>query len=276
MTQKQDHRKTPSIYVVSGGAGASGTQVARTALAQFPGLSIPIFVVPHVQTPEQVTEMVERAAAEESTIVHTLVDAGLRHHLTREARSRNVAAIDLMGPLLSRMTHVTGQEPLGQPGLYREIHQEYFDRIEAIEFTVAHDDGQKPEDLGQAEIIVVGPSRVGKTPLSIYLSVQGWRVANIPLIKEVAPPPELAEAPREKIVGLVVDPSQLVAHRLLRQQRLGMGRESSYTNRLQLHEEIEAARAFYKRNAIRVIDMTDKSIEESAEEVIALVRRRTR
>ncbi len=268
-------KKFSSIFVVSGGAGASGAQVARTVLAQFPEVHIPIAVVPYVQHPEQVREVVEHAAADQGTIVHTLVDARLRHALIEEARNRNVAAVDLMGPFLSRIAHITGQAPLGQPGLYREIHQAYFERIEAIEFTVAHDDGKKPEDLAQAEIILVGPSRVGKTPLSIYLSVLGWRVANVPLLKDIPPPNELFKAQRERIVGLIVEPSQLVAHRELRQRRLGTGRKSDYADALQLHAEIEQATTFYKRNAIRSIDVTDKPIEESAEEVIALITRRT-
>ncbi|RPI24425.1 MAG: kinase/pyrophosphorylase [Acidobacteria bacterium] len=263
------------MFVVSGGAGASGAQVARTVLAQFKNAHIPVVVVPYVQKPEQIKQTVEQAAADQGTIVHTLVDGRLRHVLLEEARIKNVAAVDLMGPLLSRITHLTGQEPLGQPGLYREIHQAYFERMDAIEFTVAHDDGKKPEDLAQAEIILVGPSRVGKTPLSMYLSVLGWRVANIPLVKEILPPTELFKAQRERIVGLIVDPSQLVAHRELRQQRLGTGRKSAYSDTLHLHQEIEEARTFYKRNGIRSVDVTDKPIEESAEEVIALVTRRT-
>jgi regulator of PEP synthase PpsR (kinase-PPPase family) len=264
-----------SIFVVSGGAGASGTQVARTVLAQFPDVQIPVVVFPHVKNTDEVREAVKRAAASRATVVHTLVDARLRHVLIQEARRRNVAAVDLMGPLLSKITHITGQEPLGQPGLYRAIHQDYFERIDAIEFTVAHDDGQKPEDLGQAEIILVGPSRVGKTPLSMYLSVLGWRVANIPLVREVSPSPELFNVQRERIVGLIVEASQLVAHRELRQRRLGTGRRSDYTDSIRLHQEIAEAREFYKHNAIRTVDVTDKPIEESAEEVIALITRRT-
>jgi len=250
--------------------------VARTALAQFEGAHVPVIVVPYVKSAEQVVEVVQRAAAEEGTIVHTLVDAKLRELLVREARSRNLEAIDLMGPLLSRIARLTGQVPLAQPGLYREIHQAYFDRIDAIEFTVAHDDGKQPEDLPYAEIILLGPSRVGKTPLAMYLSVHGWRVANVPLVKEMPPPPELFEAPRERIVGLLVDPSQLIAHRELRQQRLGTGRKSAYSDNLQLHREIEEARTFYKRKAIRTVDITDKPIEETAEEVIALISRRNK
>jgi len=268
-------RKFSSIFVVSGGAGASGAQVARTVLAQFQGIHIPVVVVPYVKSPEQVRDAVERAAGDQGTIVHTLVDGRLRHALLEEARNRNVAAVDLMGPLLSRIAHVTGQEPLGQPGLYREIHQAYFERVDAIEFTVAHDDGKKPEDLPQAEIILIGPSRVGKTPLSMYLSVLGWRVANIPLVKEIPPPPELLKAQRERVVGLIVEASELVAYRELRQGRLGTGRKSNYSDTLKLHEEIEAVRKFYKRNAIRTVDVTDKPIEESAEEVVALITRRT-
>ena len=271
---KKISKQPGTIHVISGGAGMSGAQVARTALAQFPDVHVPVVVVPYVKSADQVRKAIEEAAASEATVIHTLVDAQLRRVLNSEARRRNVVAIDLMGPLLSRITHVVGQAPVGQPGLYRQIHQAYFDRMDAIEFAVAHDDGKQPQDLRHAEIIIVGPSRVGKTPLSMYLSVLGWRIANVPLVKGIDPPRELSEVPRERVVGLTVEPSQLVAHRELRQRRLGSGRKSPYSDALTLHEELEDARVFYKRHGIRTVDVTDKPIEESAEEVISLINRR--
>ena len=141
----------PPIFVVSGGVGASGEQLVRTALAQFRGVGIPVIIVPHVREVAQLEKAVDRAAEVGGTIVHTLVDVDMRQALTRLARNRNVAAIDAIGRLLSHLSSVLGQEPAGQPGLYRQLRQAYFDRVEAIEVTMAHDDGKNTQGWSQAE-----------------------------------------------------------------------------------------------------------------------------
>jgi regulator of PEP synthase PpsR (kinase-PPPase family) len=271
--QGEDKSLAP-IYIVSGGVGASGEQLARTALAQFQDVDMPVIIVPHVHQVGQVEEVIQRTANTGGTIVHTLVDVDIRRSLIRLARDNNVVAIDVMGRLLGRLTDVLGQEPIGQPGLYRQLRQDYFERVEAIEYTVAHDDGRKPDEWSLAEIVLVGISRVGKTPLSMYLSVLGWQVANVPLVKEVPLPPELFQLDRRRVVGLTIEPGQLVGHRQRRQHRLGLAGESAYTNPLELYEEVEAARRLYRRAGFAIADVTDKPIEESADEVIALVGRR--
>lgn len=233
-------------------------------------------VIGGVRRIEQLEEAVKQAAVNSGTIVHTLVDVDMRRTLIRMARDRNVPAIDLMGQVLSRLATVLGQEPAGQPGLYRQMHQAYLERIEAIEFTVAHDDGRNPGDWDQAEIVLLGVSRVGKTPLSMYLSILGWKVVNVPLLKDVLPPPELFNLDRRRVVGLTIEPGQLISHREQRQQRLGAPGQSAYTNPTELYEEVEAARRLYRRNGFAIVDVTDKPIEESGDEIIALVTRSLR
>lgn len=262
------------IYIVSGGVGASGEQLVRTALAQFQQVDIPVVIVPQVRQMAQAEEVVEQAARTGGIIVHTLVDEDLRQALNRLARRRNVVAVDLMGRLLAQLANLLGQEPIGQPGLYRRLRQAYFDRVEAIEFTMAHDDGRNPGEWPRAEIVLVGVSRVGKTPLSMYLAVQGWKVANVPLLAGVPPPAELLRVDRRRVVGLTIEPGQLVDHRRQRQRRLGVPGESAYTDPAGLYEEVETARRFYRRSGFAVVDITDKPIEESADEIIALVTRR--
>jgi regulator of PEP synthase PpsR (kinase-PPPase family) len=164
--------KSP-IFIVSGGKGLSGEQLTRTALAQFKEADLPIIVVPHVQEVDQIRTVVNQAAETGGMIIHTLVDSKLRRSMIRQARDRNVVAIDLIGRVLSRLAKVLGQEPLGQPGEYWKIRRTYFERVEAIEYTVAHDDGRNPAEWPLAEIMLVGMSRSGKTPLSMYLSVLG-------------------------------------------------------------------------------------------------------
>jgi regulator of PEP synthase PpsR (kinase-PPPase family) len=264
----------PSIFIVSGGVGASGEQLVRTALAQFQDADVPVIIVPHVREAAQVEEAVKRAAEVSGTIVHTLVDVDMRRALIRLARDRNVVAIDLMSRLLSRLTDLLEQEPAGQPGLYRQLRQTYFDQVEAIEFTVAHDDGRNPHEWHLAEIALAGVSRVGKTPLSMYLAVKGWKVANIPLLSGVPPPPELFRLDRRRVVGLTIEPGQLLPHRQQRQRGLGVAGGSAYIDPTQLYEEVEVARKLFRRSGFAIVNVTDKPIEESADEVIALVTRR--
>lgn len=271
---KQRTSATPMVFIVSGGVGASGEQVVRTALAQFEGVEVQVEIVPHVHQVEQVEAVIERAIRAGAIIVHTLVDVDIRQSLTRLAQKRNVIAVDVMGRVLSQLTRLLEQEPLGQPGLYRQLRQEYFDRVEAIEFTVANDDGRHPDDWPEAEIVLVGISRVGKTPLSMFLSVQGWKVANVPLVPGMSLPPELLDLDRRRVVGLTIDPGQLVSHRERRHRHLGAPGPSAYTDPAEIYEEVETMRKLYRRNGFGIIDITDKPIEESADEVIAMVTRR--
>lgn len=264
----------PFIFVVSGGAGTSGEQLTRTALAQFPGVDVRVEIIPHVRTLADLETAVNRAAACGATIVHTLVDVELRRQMVHLAREKNLVAIDAMGRLLSHLANVLGREPLGQPGLYRQLRQDYFDRVEAIEFTIAHDDGKHPEGWAQAEIVLVGPSRVGKTPLSMYLAVQGWKTANVPLSPGVEPPAQLFQLDPRRVVGLLIDPPQLADHRRQRQRRLGLVGKIPYSSLTTLYEEVEAARELFRRHRFAMIDVTDKPIEESADEVIGLIHQR--
>jgi regulator of PEP synthase PpsR (kinase-PPPase family) len=272
--EMQKTSNKPPVFIISGGMGASGEQVVRTALAQFPDVEIPVIIVPHVRQVNQVEAAIDQAAKTGGTIIHTLVDVDLRRTLIRQARDQNVVAIDLMGRLLSRLADVLNQEPSGQPGMYRQLRQAYFDRVEAIEFTVAHDDGQLPQEWPLAEIMLVGMSRTGKTPLSMYLSVLGWKVANLPLLKDVPLPPELFQVDRRRVVGLIIEPGQLLHHRQERQRRLGVSGSSAYTDPMSLYEEVDTVRQLYRRNGFAIVNVTDKSIEESADEVITLITRR--
>jgi len=265
----------PPIIVVSGGRGASGEQLVRTALAQFSnGDAVPVEIMGGVKTEAQLREAVTRAEQTGGTLVHTLVDAELRERMIVLARAHNVSAIDLIGALMLRLTHVLGSEPIGQPGLYRQIREAYFRRIEAIEFTVDHDDGRKPHELGLAEIVLVGVSRVGKTPLSIYLGTRGWKVANVPLVRGIDPPPELFQIDPRRVVGLTIDPENLRAYRSRRQRKLGVDSYTPYTDPRALYEEVQYAEEICRRAGFPLVDITERSIEENADEVIAHVTRR--
>ncbi|MEF3274548.1 MAG: kinase/pyrophosphorylase [Chloroflexus sp.] len=264
----------PPLYVVSGGAGAVGEQVARLTLSQFEEADVPLIVVPNVRTTEQIAEVVTQAAQQNGTILHTLMEPALRRELMRLAREMGVVEIDLVGSVLSRLATVLQKEPLGKPGLYQMRRSSYFARLDAIEYTVEHDDGNKPRDLHQADIVLVGVSRVGKTPLSMYLAVLGWKVANVPLVREIPLPNDLFQIDPRRVIGLIVEAEQITARRRWRQRRMGIQLGGSYTSLEAAVDEIEWARRIFRQHGWTTLNVTDKSIEESADEIISLISRR--
>ncbi len=261
------------IHIVSGGSGASGLQIVETALAQFPALQVPVVVRNHVRSLGQVESAVKEAAADGGTLVHTLVDSGLRDALVRLAGRRGVVAIDLMGPLLEQVAGQTGAKPLEQPGLYRKLRKDYFDRVEAIDFAVSHDDGNKPETIPAADIVIVGVSRCGKTPLSMYLAVRGWKVANVPIVKGVPLPGSVFRVDRRRVIGLSIDCRQLLEYRKRREEQMGMVGMSTYSSPSAVLEELATAGSICRENGFDVVDVTNKPIEIIADEVVRCVSR---
>ena len=168
------------IFAVSDATGTTAESVVRAALVQFDDHQIEITRCGEIRTKDQVRAIISRARRSGGFVVHTLVYEELRHAMLTEGRSQNVTTIDLMGPLLARLSELLSRPPRAEPGIFEPFDTAYLERIEAINFTVRHDDGQNIDDLEQAEIVLVGVSRTSKTPLSIYLANRGWKVANVP------------------------------------------------------------------------------------------------
>lgn len=259
------------LHIVTGNIGTLGEQLVHSVLAQFQGIEVSIKLVARVHHRQQVEQAVLAAAQTGAIIVHTLVNPTLRHLLIELAAEKQVVTFDVVGPLLEHLSTVFGRDPTGTPGLYRQLHDTYYKRIEAIDYTFAHDDGLKHEDWPQAEIVIVGVSRVGKTPLSMYLSMWGWKVANVPLILDVPPRPALFQLDPRRVIGLTIEPGQLIYHRRHRQARLKAGKLSSYVNPETVYREVRAARQIMRRGGFRTIDVTDKPIEISADEIVELI-----
>lgn len=265
--------KAPPIYVLSGGTGATGELLARTVLAQFRTVQADIVIVPNITSREEIEMTVQHAVETGGCILHTMVNSDLHAAILALSEEHKVFAVDLSGELLDYVSDQLGQQPIGVPGLYRKSQNAYFRRVEAIEFTVAHDDGKRVDDLPYADIVLVGVSRVGKTPLSMYLSMLGWKVANVPIVPGVPPPKQLQQVEKRRIVALQIDPAQLMAHRRWRQQHLGV-RETGYVDRANIIEELREYNHFVSREAYQTLDVTDKPVESSADEVIALISHR--
>jgi regulator of PEP synthase PpsR (kinase-PPPase family) len=189
---------------------------------------------------------------------------------------RGILAVDLMGPLLNAFDNYLGRTSSGhQAGLLRAVDEQYFKRIEAIEFTVKHDDGKTLTHLAAADIVLVGISRTSKTPLSIFLSHKGWKVANIPLVLNTPPPEELFQIDQRRIVGLTIDPNSLTRIRKKRLEKFGQDPGGEYANIAHIQKEIEYAREIFKKNKKwPVFDVTDRALEETAAEIVRVVASR--
>lgn len=268
-----------TIFIVSGGAGASGEQLVQTVLAQFPDNQVRVLLVPHVRFPGQIDDVVQKARQDGGIIVHTLVNPDLRRILVDGAAQHEIVALDLMGPLLEQLSFILDREPLGEPGLYRRLNRQYYERISAIDFSLAHDDGKNFATWPQADIVLVGVSRSGKTPISLYLAVLGWKVANVPLILSgdagsISLPGDLSSVESWRVIGLTLEPGQLIQLRQIRQRSLGVPGPSDYTNPEKVMLELKAARQFCRQNGFSLVEVTDKPIESSADEIIRLVSSR--
>lgn len=237
-------------------------------MAQFPKDSVHVTTFGNIRQPEQIAEVLQQAQEIDALVVYTLVDPLLDEYLDRESQRFGVQMIDLMGPLFEWVTQKVGVPPRGQPGLYRQLHKEYFDRIAAIDFTLAHDDGKNPPGWSKAEIVLTGVSRVGKTPLCLYLAVLGYKVANVPLVPQTPVPETLFSLDPQRVFGITIEPGQLLQHRQQRQRQLGAPGASAYVDPHVVFEEVQEALKVFRRGGFTIIDMTDKTIEQGADEII--------
>jgi regulator of PEP synthase PpsR (kinase-PPPase family) len=258
------------VYVVSDATGATARRVVEAALAQFTGAQVTVEQVPGVHDKAEIKRLVKRAAQAGGTIVHTLVIPDLRHAMLTEGRRRHVTTVDLMGPLLARLSEALELSPLARPGLQRQLDESYFERIGAIDFAVRHDDGRNPDDLPQADLVLVGVSRTSKTPISIFLAYRGWRVANVPIVANLEPPPALFEVERRKIIALTIQVERLIMLRQVRANRMTRGVSLDYASRTYIEQDLDWAELIMRRERWPTVDVTNKSIEEAAAEIIDL------
>lgn len=274
LIEKIGNGKFHMIYIASCGEGITAYQLVQSAMVQFPNNKITVVKIPHIRTQAQVDDLIEKTKNTETLIVHTVVNRDLRGYITRRGIQNGIVTIDLMGPVLSKIEAFLDQKSIAQPGLYRSIHKVDLDQVSAIEFALAHDDGLNPEGLPESEIILVGVSRAGKTPLSMYLAVLGWKTSNVPLVIGIPMPEVLQKIDRRRIIALNISVNQLMAHRRMRQESLGTSDMYSYTARSELEAEIERARRYYITKGYSMIDVSNKPIETSAEEIIEMITRR--
>ncbi|PYS27795.1 MAG: hypothetical protein DMG11_15090 [Acidobacteria bacterium] len=258
------------IFVVSDATGSTAEHVLQAALAQFEAGDVKVERRPQTRTVDRIRDVVDEAHESGGMLVHTLASTDLRREIYLRATERRVHSVDLLGNVLSDLSAFLGAPPGGVPGGLHRFDENYYRRMDALTFVVKHDDGLGLEDLGRAEIVLVGISRTSKTPLSIYLAVRGYFVANVPILNGVEQPQELFKIDQRKVVALRMDPVRL---RHIREQRLKSFREDArqaYIDAYMIQQEVAFADEVFKRASWPVVDMTLKSLEEVAVEVVSL------
>jgi regulator of PEP synthase PpsR (kinase-PPPase family) len=259
------------VFAVSDGTGQTCEMVLQSALSQFEPTRAIINRVPSVRTQKQVEDVMQEAASLNGVVVYTMVSPELRHIVTDLGRARGVPTVDILGPILTRLTDLLELSPMAKPGIFRQLDQEYFRRIEAVDYAVKHDDGQDPEGWINSELVLVGVSRTSKTPLSIYLAYRGWRVANVPLVPGVDPHPLLFKVDPRRVIGLTMTPERL---RTIREERITSyesGDMQSYVSYDAIRREAVDALKLFGEHEWPILDMTHKSIEEAATEVMRIM-----
>jgi regulator of PEP synthase PpsR (kinase-PPPase family) len=258
-----------NIFAVSDATGEMAMNVAIAALRQFKVDNVNIVRKARVTDLQKMKDVIQEAKRKHAIIVFTFVGLEERKQFLEECGRGRVVSVDLMGPVMDVFTSFLHSAPSSEPGLKYKHTSEYFRRQEAIEFTVKHDDGMGLDTLAQADIVLLGISRTSKTPLSIYLSYRGYKVANIPLVINVPLPQELEQVDRSKILGLTINTEKLVQLRETRLVKLGRPLSEEYASHDRVADEMAYARkVFDQMGSVPVIDVTGKAIEEIATEVL--------
>ncbi len=258
------------IYIISDATGQSGLHILRAALVQFEHARTKIMVFHNIDSKTGLKTVLEQARSDKALIAFTFVKKEMRDYTSAFCLKNAIFHLDILGPLINNLASYLRRDPLETPSLLRKVDERYFKRIDAIEFTIGHDDGRGAERLKEADIVIVGLSRTSKTPTSFFLAQEGYKVANVPIVPGIPLPDELSEIDQKKIVCLHIDPEVLQKVRMARQKRSNL--RPSYSDFKKIFSEVEYVRDLVKKHRNwKVVDTTNKSIEETAWEIIHYV-----
>ncbi|WP_099221203.1 pyruvate, water dikinase regulatory protein [Listeria costaricensis] len=258
----------PAVYVVSDSTGETAELVTRAALSQFGQTPKFIHRFHHIDSPEMIEEIVDLVAVNNGIIVHTIVLEEVRDSLNQTAQAFGVPIIDLFGPLLAQLEQTYKIKPLSEPGRVRSLDEAYFNKVAAIEFAVENDDGRNPRGILQADYVLIGISRTSKTPLSQYLALKGLKIANVPIVPEATVPDELFEIDPRKIIGLKINKGKLNQIRSERLISIGLSGGGTYASGARIDEELVFFKKLTDKLGCHVLDVTNKAIEETANEIL--------
>jgi [pyruvate, water dikinase]-phosphate phosphotransferase / [pyruvate, water dikinase] kinase len=255
------------IYIISDATGQSGLHILRAALVQFEHARSKIMLFHDIDTKTGLKKILDQGRSDKALIAYTFVKKEMRDTIDEYCRKNGLIHLDILGPLIDNLSSYLKMEPLETPSLLRRVDARYFKRIDAIEYTLGHDDGRGAERLKDADIVLVGLSRTSKTPTSFFLAQEGYKVANVPIVPGIPLPEELFEIDQHKIVCLMIDPDVLQKVRVVRQKHSRL--KSSYSDFKNVFAEVEYVWGLTRKHrAWKVINTTNKSIEETAWEII--------
>ncbi|WP_026689212.1 pyruvate, water dikinase regulatory protein [Alteribacter aurantiacus] len=265
--------KRPVVFVVSDSVGETAELVVKASASQFNHAGIDVRRVPYVEDEGTIEEVIVQAKEENGIVAFTLVIPELRNYLLKQAKAAGVPTHDIITPMMDLLEKRTGEKPRLQPGLIHTLDEDYFRKVEAIEFAVKYDDGRDPRGVKRADIVLIGVSRTSKTPLSQYLAHKRLKVANIPLVPEVEPPEELFKLDKKKVIGLKISPDKLNSIRSERLKSLGLKEEANYATIKRIEEELAFSNKVMERIGCESIDVSNKAVEETANLIYNIFRK---
>lgn len=258
------------IFIVSGGTGRTAKISVKSTLTQFPDKETEIIQFSEIREIDKIKSILNDAKIHDAIIVHTFVEKELNEYIESESRKMGIETIDLMGDMINKFSIKFQEKPLQAPGLYNKINEEYFKRIDAIQYAFKHDDGARIDDINSADIILLGVSRTFKTPLSIYLAYKGYFVINIPIIDGIFPPKEISDVDPNKVFCLTTNANRLSELRKSRSSKLGEY-ANKYSDIVPVRKELQFAMRYYTIHPDwQIINVTGKSIEEIASQILNL------
>ena len=265
-------KNTYEIYLISDSTGETIDRIFIALKSQFPDFKYNINNFSFTRTQNQIKEIIKNAKNSKNTILlYTLVDNNLSEYLLKHARVNNIPCFGVLGELISNFSMLLKQKSLNIPSRQHKLNDEYYDRVEAIQFTIRHDDGKETDDIEESDIIILGVSRTSKTPTSIYLANRGYKTSNIPLVNEKSIPEKIKKHNKKIcIVGLTTDPERLIDLRKNRMRSLKERENTNYTNIKMISNEVKLAKETFKKFNWPVIDVTRKSVEETAAAIIKI------
>ena len=265
--------KIYQVYQISDSTGETLDRIFLAIKAQFSNFDCKAVHYSFTRTKNQIDKIIFNSKSQENVIIlYTIVDKELANYMAIETKKNNIPSFEVLGSLISDFSKLLNQQASRKPSGQHILDSEYYKRIEAIQFTIAHDDGKIISDLDKSDVVLVGVSRTSKTPTSIYLANRGYMVTNIPLIPNKNLPTQVVEASKKTcIVGLVCDVTRLSDVRRNRSPSMNEDRPSDYTNEKKIFNELESSKRMFKKFNWPVIDVTRKSVEETAASIIKIL-----
>lgn len=260
------------IYILSDSVGETAEYLARAIAEQFKPIAYETRKFPYVDSVQTVQDVVAEASTKKSLLIFTIVLEHIRDEIVSQCAALDVPCFDVMSPLLGFFENTLHEKPMREAGIIHRLDENYFKRVEAVEFAVKYDDGKDPRGVKTADVVIIGVSRTSKTPLSMYLAHKNVKVANIPLVPEVPVPKELYEISNKKVIGLTTNPIKLNEIRQERLKALGLNDSANYASLERILQELEYADGIMRRVGCPVIDVASKAVEETANIILEIMK----